>query len=87
MLGPGVNFGPLPDATAVAARLAEQFDCPVDRGRDLARVAEYAALTQGIGPLYDELHTLFDRDHEPVPSIGSWPSSPSSWARRTSRGS
>ena len=28
---------------------------------------EYAALTQGIGPLYDELHTLFDRDHEPGP--------------------
>jgi DNA-binding SARP family transcriptional activator len=67
VLGPGVNFGPLPDSTAVAARLAEQFDFPVDRGRDLARVAEYAALTQGIGPLYDELHTLFDRDHEPCP--------------------
>ena len=67
VLGPGVNLAPLPDATSVAARLAEQFDCPADRGPELARVAEYAALTQGIGPLYDELHALLDRDLEPGP--------------------
>ena len=67
LLGPGVNLGPLPDAGDVAARLAACFDCPPDRGRELARVAEYAALTHGIGPLYDELHALFDRDHEPGP--------------------
>jgi len=67
VLGPGANLGPLPDAAGVAARLAECFDCPPDRGRELARVAEYAALTHGIGPLYDELHALFDRDHEPGP--------------------
>jgi hypothetical protein len=28
-------------------------------------VAEYVALTKGVGPLYDELHQLFDR--EPIP--------------------
>ena len=67
VLGPAVNLEPLPDAAAVSARLANQFDCPEERGRDLARVAEYAALTQGIGPLYDELHHLFDHDHEPGP--------------------
>ena len=66
VLGPGVNLdGPLPDPSEITARLAERFDCPSDRATDLARAAEYVALTHGIGPLYDELHDLLDRDHEP----------------------
>jgi hypothetical protein len=52
----------------VTARLAERFDCPADQARSLAQTAEYALLTQGVGPLYDELHDLFDADHEPGPA-------------------
>jgi DNA-binding SARP family transcriptional activator len=67
VLGPGVNLGgPLPDASEITSHLAERFDCPRDRCSDLARAAEYVALTHGIGPLYDELHDLLDRDHEPL---------------------
>ena len=51
----------------VAAHLAERFDCPPEHARDLAHVAEYVALTKGVGPLYDELHALFDRDCAPGP--------------------
>ena len=51
----------------VVAHLASAFACPPEHARDLARVAEYIALTKGIGPLYDELHQLFDRDAAPGP--------------------
>jgi DNA-binding SARP family transcriptional activator len=51
----------------VVAHLVRAFECPPDHARDLARVAEYVALTKGIGPLYDELHQLFDRDGTPGP--------------------
>jgi DNA-binding SARP family transcriptional activator len=57
--------GGLPGSEEVAAHLAARFDCPVEHGRDLARVAEWVTLVQGVGPLYDELHELFDRDYEP----------------------
>jgi DNA-binding SARP family transcriptional activator len=67
VLGPGVNLdGPLPDPSEITARLSERFGCPSDRCNDLARAAEYVTLTYGIGPLYDELHDLLDRDHEPA---------------------
>ena len=67
VLGPGVNLGgSLPDAAEITSHLAERFDCPSERCGDLARTAEYVALTHGIGPLYDELHDLLDRDHEPA---------------------
>ena len=34
-------------------------------------VSEYVALMKGVGPLYDELHDLFDRDFDPAtgPSV------------------
>ena len=51
----------------VVAHLAGAFDCPPEHAYNLARVAEYIALTKGIGPLYDELHQLFDRDGTPGP--------------------
>jgi DNA-binding SARP family transcriptional activator len=51
----------------VVEHLASAFSCPPEHARDLARVAEYIALTKGIGPLYDELHQLFDRDGSPGP--------------------
>ena len=60
--------GSAPDAAELTARLAERFDCPPDSSRTLAQAAEYALLTQGVGPLYDELHSLFDNEHEPGPA-------------------
>jgi DNA-binding SARP family transcriptional activator len=64
VLGTAVG-GSVPDAAQVTALLAERFDCPPDSSRTLAQAAEYALLTQGVGPLYDELHALFDSEHEP----------------------
>jgi len=55
----------IPGPEQVVAHLVRSFDCPPEHARDLAHVAEYVALTKGVGPLYDELHQLFDR--EPVP--------------------
>jgi DNA-binding SARP family transcriptional activator len=57
----------LPSSGEIVAHLAHAFSCPPDHVRDLAHVAEYVALTRGIGPLYDELHQLFDRDSTPGP--------------------
>ena len=49
----------------LAAHLARTFDCPREHIGDLAKVAQYVVVTRGIGPLYDELHSIFDRDFEP----------------------
>jgi DNA-binding SARP family transcriptional activator len=73
ILGGGVNYphepagDGLPGPAEVARHLAKSFDCPPEHARDLAHVAEYVALTKGVGPLYDELHTLFDREWTPGP--------------------
>ena len=79
VLGPGVHIpsdesgphphrGPfLPDGTDVVAYLANCFDYPREQQRDIARISQYVALVQGVGPLYDELHGLLDRDYEPGP--------------------
>jgi DNA-binding SARP family transcriptional activator len=71
ILGVGVNHpnaavgdGP-PGPAEVAEQLAKSFDCPPEHARDLAHVAEYIAMTRGVGPLYDSLHALFDRDCAP----------------------
>ena len=59
------NGSGLPSPDEIAAYLAECFSYPPSEGRDLARVSQYVALMKGVGPLYDELHDLFDRDYEP----------------------
>src|SRR5262245_41360043 len=71
VLGAGIDAaertepnGNAPCQTDVASHLAEQFDCP--RGQ-LAQISQYVAVTRGSGPLYDELHALFDADFEPGP--------------------
>ena len=64
---PRAEHAPLPGPDEVAAYLAECFEYPTDAERDLARVSQYVALMKGVGPLYDELHDLFDRDYEPAP--------------------
>jgi DNA-binding SARP family transcriptional activator len=72
VVGAGVNADTtngngLPSPAEIAAHLVESFDCPPEYARDLAHVAEYVTLTNGIGPLYDELHALFARDFDPRP--------------------
>ena len=61
----------LPSGGELADFLAEYFEFPSAQGdeqarRDLARVSQYAAVIQGSGPLYDELHQLFDADYPPT---------------------
>ena len=46
------------DVSELAAQLASRFDYPHGEPSDLARVAQYVALTKGSGPLYDELHAM-----------------------------
>jgi hypothetical protein len=56
----------LPSGVELARFLAEYFEYPPgDTVRDLVRVSQYAAVMQGLGPLYDELHEIFDADYEP----------------------
>jgi DNA-binding SARP family transcriptional activator len=50
----------------LAAHLASAFDVPKDRPVDLARVSQYVATMKGSGPLYDELHALFEAAVEPT---------------------
>ncbi len=71
VLGAGVGVrhedaanGTAPCQTDVASYLADHFDCPSGQ---LAQISQYVAVTRGSGPLYDELHTLFDADFEPDP--------------------
>ena len=49
----------------LAAHLAQAFSVPDDRPVDLARVSQYVATMKGSGPLYDELHGLFEAAVEP----------------------
>jgi DNA-binding SARP family transcriptional activator len=51
----------------LASHLVRAFDVPKDRPVDLARVSQYIATMKGSGPLYDELHELFDKAVEPKP--------------------
>jgi DNA-binding SARP family transcriptional activator len=71
VVGPEVNGGsdgpPLRPAD-MAAHLVESFDCPADEARELARVAQYVAVTRGVGPLYDELHELLSMEHPWAPA-------------------
>jgi hypothetical protein len=72
VLGPGVNVvGPpgngdaLPVRDELASQLAKAFGCPPEYAGELTKVAQYVAVTRGVGPLYDELHALLDREHPP----------------------
>jgi DNA-binding SARP family transcriptional activator len=70
VLGAGANAAPdtegrPPDDAALAGRLASCFGCPPEYRTDLARVAQYVAMTSGVGPLYDELHAALASDFEP----------------------
>jgi DNA-binding SARP family transcriptional activator len=64
VLGPGAASDDL------AALLAERFECPPGHTAGLARVSQYIAARNGVGPLWDELHAALDRDIEPQPLHG-----------------
>jgi DNA-binding SARP family transcriptional activator len=73
VLGPGVNTtgridgDGLPVRDELASRLADAFGCPAEYGGELTKVAQYVSVTRGIGPLYDELHALLERNQSPGP--------------------
>jgi DNA-binding SARP family transcriptional activator len=60
----GCAFPPLPDE--VASHLAGEFELRLDGRRGLSQISQIVAVTKGVGPLYDELHALFDRDYPPT---------------------
>ncbi|MBV9358879.1 MAG: SIR2 family protein [Chloroflexi bacterium] len=62
-------WGSIPDADHLALHLARTFELPDER-RDLAAVAQYVAVTQGLGPLHREIEEVFRR--EPDPSAVHW---------------
>jgi hypothetical protein len=79
LLGAGVNLSQrvpgaswrigedLPSGSELAEYLADAFFYPGQELRsDLLRVSQYAAATDGTGPLYDELRNLFHRDYKPT---------------------
>ena len=65
-LCPGNGNDPPADRD-LADHLSNLFACPDDVRGSLPRVSEFVALADGVGPLYDELHALLDRDYEPSP--------------------
>jgi class 3 adenylate cyclase len=56
-----------PSSTEVAEHLARSFEYPPNAPLDLVRVSQYVSVVNGSGPLYEELHSLFDADYEPTP--------------------
>ena len=60
---PGSGF--LPSSWELAEYLARVFRYPHPPD-DLLRVSQYVTITDGAGPLYDELHKLFDSDYIPT---------------------
>ena len=55
------------DVAELTTRLAERFEYPATNGDALPRVAQYIAVMKGSGPLYDELHAMFQADLPPTP--------------------
>jgi len=55
------------DVAELTTRLAELFEYPAANGDALPRVAQYIAVMKGSGPLYDELHAMFQADLPPTP--------------------
>lgn len=57
----------LPSGSELAAYLAKYSRYPPSETHDLARVSQFIAVMMGTGPLYEELHSLFDADYPPTP--------------------
>ncbi len=52
----------LPTGAELAGHLAARYGYPLADNDDLLRVSQYIAIQDGTGPLYEDLHTLFDTD-------------------------
>lgn len=57
----------LPKSDELAKRLADEIASPPSNADELMRVSQYIALTAGTGPLFQELHTVFERNYGPGP--------------------
>ncbi|MGH3688236.1 MAG: SIR2 family NAD-dependent protein deacylase [Pseudonocardiaceae bacterium] len=57
----------LPNGRELAEMLATCASYPRSDVLDLARVSQYMATQLGEGPLYEELHQIFDADYPPTP--------------------
>ena len=58
----------LPSGAELSRLIADEFDCEVADRADLVRVAQYAELTSGEGPLYAHLREIFAHEY-PIPSL------------------
>jgi hypothetical protein len=56
----------LPSGAELSEYLAGDFGYPSPDRQDLLRVAQYVAVMNGIGPLYEQLRTLYDADYAPT---------------------
>ncbi|NMO90369.1 SIR2 family protein [Actinomycetospora sp. TBRC 11914] len=56
----------LPSGVELASLLARSVGYPDRDHEDLARVSQFIASTEGPGPLYDELHEVFDLQYSPT---------------------
>jgi SIR2-like domain len=54
-----------PNGTELAEHLADHFTYPTADIKELSRVSQYVAVMAGSGPLYQELHRVFDADYPP----------------------
>ena len=61
------NFGYPSRETQVVCSSCESEVRLAERMQDLARVSQYVTVMMGLGPLYEELHLLFDADYPPTP--------------------
>jgi hypothetical protein len=59
----------LPTGAELARFLAERLGVDLADTSDLVRVSQYADITVGEGPLYDELRELFNHDTYPIPTL------------------
>jgi SIR2-like domain len=56
----------LPDGSELSRYLKASFGGPAGDSTDLARVSQYISVMNGEGPLYDELHKVFDANYPPT---------------------
>lgn len=56
----------LPSTGELTDLLASLFAYPAGETKELTRVSQYAAVMEGLGPLYETLQDIFDRDYQPT---------------------
>jgi hypothetical protein len=56
----------LPDGRELSEHLHQSFGAPAHMPEDLTRISQYVSIMNGEGPLYEELHKVFDKDYAPT---------------------